>query len=78
MPPLAAYTTFFTPVRTAQSNTFSVPITLMLASFAGSSSEGRTPDCAARWNTTSGRCRSNRAFSPSARTSMLKNVNSLP
>ncbi len=49
-----------------------------LASWTGSSSEGRTPACAAKWNTTSGRFRSNSDARPSARTSMLKNENSLP
>ena len=55
-----------------------VPITLIDASAMGSVREGRTPDCAARWNTISGRCRSKSCCTPSARTSMLKNVNSLP
>ena len=49
-----------------------------LASWTGSSRDGRTPACAARWKTTSGGAPSNSDASPSARTSMVKNENSLP
>ena len=62
------------PTFAGASSTLSVPMTLIPASRTGSSSEGRTPACAARWKTTSGRCRSKSDSRPSARTSMLKNV----
>src|SRR5579884_1422065 len=55
-PPEEVFTILRTPVRRAASASRMVPTTLTDASNSGLATECRTSICAARWNTTSGRC----------------------
>src|SRR6201993_4589717 len=60
-PPDEVCTTLRPPVDRAASASRTVPMTLTEASNCGSATERRTSICAARWNTTSGRCSSRMA-----------------
>src|ERR1700742_773713 len=60
-PPDEVCTILRTPVRRAASARRTVPMTLTEASNCGSVTDCRTSICAAKWNTTSGRCSSRMA-----------------